>query len=188
MYSAIVLASGLSRRMGFDKLSHPWGDTTILETTLSQVCKADFDEVLVVLQPESQLLQVGHLPDKVRKVFNPAYLEGMASTIRKGVASLDSSSQWVTICLGDMPLIQASTYQLIIDFAASERGKSILIPTCQSQWGNPISFYHSKYELLLQLQGDKGAKQILHSMLHDIAYISTDDKGILLDMDTPSDI
>ena len=50
LVTAIVLAAGLSRRMGNEnKLLLPFGNSTILGTTLTQILNAQLGETLLVL-------------------------------------------------------------------------------------------------------------------------------------------
>ena len=61
----IVLAAGLSRRMGAEnKLLLPFRGETILETTISNILEADIGEVIVV---------VGHEAEQVKKILNKRF-------------------------------------------------------------------------------------------------------------------
>ena len=48
MISAIVLAAGLSSRMGQQKLLMPWGQTTVIEQVVNTLVEAGIDDFYVV--------------------------------------------------------------------------------------------------------------------------------------------
>ena len=60
MLTAIVLAAGMSRRMGGEnKLLLPFDSKTMLETTLDHILAANVEEVIVV---------IGHDAEKIRQL------------------------------------------------------------------------------------------------------------------------
>lgn len=89
MITAIVLAAGLSRRMGRFKLTLPWGEATVIGQVLATLEAAGVSEVVTV---------TGHRADEVRAVlfsninrivFNPHYAAGeMLSSIQVGLGTL----------------------------------------------------------------------------------------------------
>ena len=48
MISAVVLAAGLSTRMGRPKLILPWGSTTVIGQVLATLAQGKVDEIIVV--------------------------------------------------------------------------------------------------------------------------------------------
>ena len=48
MISGIVLAAGMSSRMGRPKLILPWGDTTVIARVVDALQQGGVDEILVV--------------------------------------------------------------------------------------------------------------------------------------------
>ena len=144
MVIAIVLAAGLSRRMGeVNKLLLPFGEKTILETTLDNILSSNIEVVLIVIGHEApQVKKV--LDDYLRRdsesrrkffiVENPDYEKGMTTSIQAGVKasqnisptlhnsqpSTTHNSQLIThnpinymICLSDMPLISTDEYSFL---------------------------------------------------------------------------
>jgi len=45
---AVVLAAGLSQRMGRPKMILPWGDTTVIRQVVSVLLTAKVDDIVVV--------------------------------------------------------------------------------------------------------------------------------------------
>jgi molybdenum cofactor cytidylyltransferase len=102
MMTAIVLAAGLSRRMGeVNKLLLPFGKKTVLETTLDNILSSNIDVVLIVIGHEApQVKKV--LDDYLRRntgfrrkffiVENPDFEQGMTTSIQAGV----KASQYIS--------------------------------------------------------------------------------------------
>ena len=141
MVTAIVLAAGLSRRMGeVNKLLLPFGKKTILETTLDNILSSDIEVVLIVIGHEAQQVKKV-LDDYLRRntgfrrkffvVENPNFEKGMTTSIQAGVRasqnisptlphsqpSTTHNSQLSTlnymVCLSDMPLISANEFSFL---------------------------------------------------------------------------
>lgn len=109
---------------------------------------------------------------------------GMAASLVHGLrASLPAAQAWI-VALGDMPHVRASTIAALR--GALEQGADIAVPVHQGRRGNPVAFSAHHLSALLALQGDQGARAIVRS--HPVCELDTDDPGVLLDIDTLSDL
>ena len=83
--SGIILAAGLSTRMGEPKQLLPFGGSTIIETVIDNLLGSKLSEVIVVVGHEAEKVQarIQHKPVKI--VFNPDYQEGMLTSAQYGV-------------------------------------------------------------------------------------------------------
>src|SRR3989442_5335357 len=120
MISAIVLAAGTSSRMGSPKPLLIVGGRTLVEHVLETVRDANVDEIVVVLGHEASRVRSHVSFDGARSVVNPAYAEGMSSSIRAGVQAADVRSDGFLIVLGDQPFVDPAT----IDALMSRRNGS----------------------------------------------------------------
>src|SRR2546423_1587659 len=85
--SAIILAAGMSRRMGTRKQLLKVGETTLLGQVLENVRRSRADDIVVVLGHAADDIRQ-HLPtDGVTVVVNPNYQEGMGSSLRTGLSA-----------------------------------------------------------------------------------------------------
>jgi len=188
--TAIVLAAGLSRRMGAEnKLFLPFGKQTLLEATLSHIEAADIGEILLVvgydMERVHQLLK--YKPYNI--IENPGYLEGMTSSIRAGVAGTRPDTTGFMICLADMPLISAAEYRLLAEtFTAvlKTNNAAIVQPRCQGRPGNPVLFSARHRNDLLALQYPEGAKPIVQAHRDHLVLVDMPSDAVLLDADTPA--
>ena len=148
MVSAIVLAAGLSKRMGNEnKLLLHYNNKTIIETTLQHLLDAGMEQIIVVTGYEAQLVTttIQHLP--VTIIHNPLYEKGMTTSIQKGVEA--ATGKGYMICLADMLSITALEYQSLT--AAFEKQwqmdeRCICIPQYKNEKGIPLKVFQKWYK------------------------------------------
>lgn len=114
------------------------------------------------------------------------WAEGMAASLRAGVAALDPQSEGVCVFLGDMPLVPAGMCAALVE-AAQQAGYAAR-PRCHGKPGHPVAFTRAAFADLLALTGDQGATALLKARPDAVAYLDTADNGVLLDIDTPGDL
>jgi molybdenum cofactor cytidylyltransferase len=169
--------------MGKTKQLLPLGDSTILAQTIDTVRSAGLDEVILVLGHNADKIQ-SQLPPALLKGFNivvnQAYLEGMATSLRAGLAAVNPRSFAALIMLGDQPFVRPETLKQI----AREDAK-IAIPVYQGQRGNPILLHRSLFAEAMNLEGDVGCRAIFSRHLEKIVNVEVEDQGVLLDIDDP---
>ena len=90
----------------------------------------------------------------------------------------------VIICLGDMPYITSSNYNVLI--AAFEEGK-IIVPTTNGKIGNPLLFASDYFTDFDILEGDKGARKLLKDYPNKIIEVDLNTEAIFQDIDTPEE-
>jgi molybdenum cofactor cytidylyltransferase len=184
--SAVVLAAGSSTRMGTVKQLLPLDSRPLLEHVLDNVRQSPVGEIILVL---------GHAVDAIRQklelrdvkvVFNGNYREGMGSSLKLGLSSVDSRSEAALIVLADQPFVRAATFDRL--FAEHARTKAqIVIPTYRGFRGNPVLLDRSVFSEVMGLTGDIGCRAIFGDHLEGIVKLPVDDPGILLDLDQKSD-
>jgi len=101
--AAVVLAAGLSRRMGQAKLLMPVGGRAIVRYVVESVLAGGVDLVWVVTGPDVEPIAAALSGLEVQIAVNPAPEEGQAGSLRAGIAALPASGAAVLIALGDQP-------------------------------------------------------------------------------------
>ncbi len=184
--TAVVLAAGMSKRMGAPKQLLRIDEKTVLEHTLANVRASAVDEIVLVL---------GHAADEVEKevptmgirvVRNEGYQQGMGTSLRAGLAEVSPEAQAALIVLADQPFVQAATLNKLIEYHGSAQPQ-IVIPTYRGFRGNPVLLDHSIFPELRELSGDVGCRAIFGSHTENIRKLAVDDAGILLDIDSRDD-
>ena len=186
MISAILLAAGKSRRIGKPKQVLPLGSSTILEQTVDNLLRSKIDDLIVVLGYAAQevMKKIANRPVKI--AINPAYEQGMSTSIVTGLRLVDNKAQAVMITLADQPFICINIIDSLIE-TFFHHNKGIVIPTYQGRRGHPVIFAVKYKEELLKLTGDIGGRQIIKRHSEDVVEMPVDSESINVDIDTLSD-
>jgi molybdenum cofactor cytidylyltransferase len=187
--SAVVLAAGLSSRMGGPhKLLLDVGGQPMLRRVVRSVLGADPAEVVIVtgFRADDVVSSLAGLP--VRFVHNPAFAEGQPGSVVAGVRALTVFCDAVMIVLGDQPLLtQAALGRLVGAFRVAPEGRSILVPTSGGQRGNPVLFAARH---IPEIQGGAmkvGGGRLIESHPDQVALIEMADDAFVQDCDTAAD-
>jgi molybdenum cofactor cytidylyltransferase len=184
--SAIVLAAGESRRMRKPKLLMPLGNGTILETAVSKYLSSRVSEVIVVLGYMADEAVKKLAGKRVRTVINPAYRQGMSTSIIAGMGIVNAGARGVMIGLADEPFIDSQTINKLLDEFGKHR-EGIVIPLYKGRRGHPVIFAIRHRDALMKLKGDNGGKKIINQDPDDIFEVQVDCTGINRDIDTMDD-
>ena len=183
---AVVLAAGMSSRMGKPKQLLKLGERTVLDQTLENLRSARLGEIILVLGFMAEEIARQVALDGVRVVVNQQYGEGMGSSLRTGLAALSSDVQAAFVVLGDQPLVRPATlHRMIARYV--ESGAQIAIPTYLGFRGNPVLLDRSVFAEVMTLTGDIGCRAIFGNHTAGIVKVQVEDFGILLDIDNADD-
>jgi molybdenum cofactor cytidylyltransferase len=189
--AAIVLAAGLSRRMGRPKLVLPWGKTSVIAQVTGVLLAAGLDPVVVVTGGAHTQIKAALQDQPTRLVYNPRYAEDqMALSLQAGLAEIQSnwpdSIQAALIALGDQPQIEAPVVQAVIaEFQAS--GAALVAPSYQMHRGHPWVVHRSLWAKIMALTPPQTLRDFLADNIRSIHYLVVDRPSILQDLDTPED-
>jgi molybdenum cofactor cytidylyltransferase len=200
--SAVVLAGGMSRRMGVPKQLLRFEGKSLLEHTLANVRASAVHEIVLVLGFAADEIEKEISPQGLKITRNESYQQGMGTSLRMGLAAVDPQSTAALIILGDQPFVRPATLDRLIEFHGSlkreigkrETGKpaaarsQIVIPTYRGFRGNPVLLDRTVFPELQGLSGDMGCRAIFGDHTGGIYRLPVDDAGILLDIDSPEDL
>lgn len=184
---AVVVAAGLSRRMGTFKPLLPLGDSTLIRSLLQRLRLAGADHIVLVVGREGERL-VQHVLDLgVDWVANPNYATtDMFCSARIGLERIQGRCNRIFFTPGDSPCFSpASGIQL--QAAMEQTGADILIPAYQGRRGHPLLLANRVLPYLLQYRGSGGLRGALQLYSGPQQVLDLEDPGILLDADTPED-
>jgi len=185
--SAVVLAAGMSKRMGSIKQLLRIGEKTLLETVLDHLRASRADDIVVVLGGSAEAIRQQVPLNDARVVFNEEYRQGMGTSLRAGVSAIDSSSDAALIVLADQPFVRPDTIDQLIDCYRARKPQAA-IPVYKGFRGNPVLLDRSLFPEIMTLSGDLGCRAILGSHIENILRVPVDDVGVLLDVDTKADM
>ena len=161
MIAGLLLAAGRSSRFGADKLCAKLDGKAVIRWSAAAL--AAVDVVYVVIPPGADLTMQALSRLDVRFVVNLARDEGMASSIRAGMAALPDDIEAVVIALADQPLASAQvTRQLGERWRVG--GVAAVAPVYRDGRGHPVLFGRECFDALRALRGDVGARAVLDSL------------------------
>ncbi len=193
--AAVLLAAGSSTRFGGNKLLQPLNGKPVyrymLELLYEKQKEHRIGRVLVVSQYDSIFADIReHFPG-VEAVQNRRPQQGIASSLRLGLARLLQQDGGLGACLfavADQPGFSAASLEKMLDYwqansygivAAGYRIKE----GSGLQMKNPVIFSSAYFEKLQSLTGDVGGRQVIRAHLQDTGICEIP-QAELQDLDT----
>lgn len=168
---ALVLAAGSSSRLGRPKQQLLFRGETLLARAVRNASHVA-DQVIVVSN-EPLVLDVS-------VVVNEHASEGIASSIRAGVAAAKGASRiLVTLC--DQPLVTDRHLRMLL-----AGGSPIVATGYRGIAGVPAVFSSRFFDELLALEGDRGARVVIEAHPDSVTVIPFEDAAV--DVDTEDDV
>jgi molybdenum cofactor cytidylyltransferase len=183
--AALLLAAGQSRRMGSNKLLAEIDGRPMVARTAQRLLSSHARPIIAVLGNQADAVDaaLGRLP--VERVRNPAFAEGLSTSLKRGIAALPSDTDGVIICLGDMPLVAGRDLDRLIAAFNPLEGRAIIVPTRRGKRGNPVLWARRFLPEMAELAGDVGAKHLIGEHAELVCEVEMDSDGVLVDVDTP---
>ena len=186
MIAAVVLAAGLSTRMGRPKQTLELDGETILERVLDVLREAGVERVVVVLGAGAAEVRKRVKLGRVSVVLNRAYREGMSSSIKAGIGEVENDADAAMVVLGDQPFVSPLTIRRLAR-AYSRSRALIVVPVYRGARGNPVILDRRLFAEIKEIRGDVGAKSVVRRHGADVLEVAVDDPGVLADIDTELD-
>tara|TARA_B100001093_G_scaffold497080_1_gene543570 strand:- start:1555 stop:3171 length:1617 start_codon:yes stop_codon:yes gene_type:complete len=187
--AGLVLAAGQSRRMGsINKLLAEISGESMIRRTVTSLVSSLATPVIAITghQSEKVLAKINDLA--VDTVYNPAYRNGLSTSLHKGLAALPSDIDGVLVCLGDMPQVSSTIINQLIEAFNPEEGNEICIPTWRGKRGNPVLLSSRFFPEVNKIDGDVGARELLARYPEFILEVEVASNSVLVDIDTPQSL
>ena len=184
----IILAAGKASRMGEPKALLSYNGHSFLLNTFNLAQSVHPKGIVTVLGHYFDQMSAHCNTHKIPFVLNEAYEIGMSSSIQCGLTYLLSyfpKVNMVLILLADQPKINTEHISALLHKVKSS--KSLMVCTAYSAtFGVPAVFKKEYFHELLELKGEKGAKNLIEKgVLNHKNTVLCEDGN--MDIDTPED-
>lgn len=188
---AIVLAAGASTRLGEPKqLIRIDGVPLIVRSATAALDSPLWPIVVVVGSSAVEVrAELARLPVLIAE--NSAWIEGMASSLRAGITTLQSFSRSLDgalIALCDQPAFTSGTIARLLESAPASLDGHIVAAHYQGRLGAPALFSRTYFTTLSNLSGEEGARSVIAAARLTNHVIPVDLPEMAVDLDTPADI
>jgi molybdenum cofactor cytidylyltransferase len=182
---AIVLAAGASTRFGSAKQLVRVSGRPLMHTAVARAADVVGSAVIVVLGAQASELAPLLTHSSATIVINRDWREGLASSIRAGVARLPSSCNAVLLMLADQAAVTAEDLKRLAS-AWRRQPEYIVAARYGTTTGVPAIFPRSTFADLNSLRGDVGARSLLQRNPDRVARVAMESAAV--DIDTPEDL
>lgn len=182
MTGAVIVAAGMSSRMGEFKPLMTIGAITMVERIVQTFQVAGVENIVIVTGYHAKELE-----NKIRKkgiiyLHNSEYeVTEMFDSAKIGFSYLKEKCDTILFTPVDIPLFTVKTVRALV-----QSGKRIAVPSCRGRNGHPLFLHASLLEQILAYEGDGGLRAAI-AEIEEIEKIEVDDEGILYDADTRQD-
>jgi molybdenum cofactor cytidylyltransferase len=181
----IVLAAGASARFGSPKQSATLGGETLLRRAIHTATEVVGPAIRVVLGANAADIVATLDLQEDQLVINPQWAEGMASSIRQGVAHLPATCAGAVCLLADQPYVTGVSLGRLIE-TWRDAPDHIVASRFGAVIGAPCLFPRWCFAELKALQGDQGARGVLERHADRVLAVDHPEAGI--DIDTPEQL
>jgi molybdenum cofactor cytidylyltransferase len=192
--AAVIIAAGLSRRMGAFKLTLPWRDSTVIANVVGTLAHAGLAEIVVVTGHRAAEVRDALAAAPARCAHNARYESGgMLSSIQTGlnaIAASDASTHapgidGALLCLGDQPQMELATVEAVLAEGKRTGWQRVVIPSYRMRAGHPILIPSSLWPQIMNTT--ETLRDVLRARKEMLSYLNVDTDSILADLDTPED-
>ena len=187
--AAIILAAGRSTRFGEDnKLLEEIDGEPMVARVAALALASRARPVIVITGFEAE--RVGAALDgfDIRLVPNPDYAQGMSTSLSAGLRALPAESDGVLILLGDMPRVEPYVLDALLAAFAANGAEFICVPVHAGRRGNPVLWGGAYFAEMMQLSGDRGAKQLMRLHPGKVVEVEVGTNSIFEDVDLAADL
>lgn len=186
---ALILAGGLSRRFHpRHKLLVELDGVPMVARVAKAVLESGLHPVWVVTGHQHEEVQRALTGLELQFVHNPAYAEGISSSLRRGLQALPAEVDAVAVCLGDMPQLEAKHLTRLAAAFDPVEGRTICVPTFEGKRGNPVLWSRRYFAEMEAVVGDVGARHLIGEHADQVFEVEMGDAAVLLDIDSPAEL
>lgn len=184
--NGLILAAGLSSRMGDFKPLLPFGTKTVIEAAIDSMLAAGISRVVVVLGfcgSKIEAVLKNQYGSEVCYAWNHRYADtDMLESIKCGLQKMPECQSFFLLP-GDMPTVKKSTFDTLLA-SRPDTQPFLLFPSLEGRQKHPPLIHASFIPAILGYNGAGGLRQLWTQYPEYIRNIPVDDPGVWIDLDT----
>lgn len=209
--AGILLAAGTSSRMGRNQSRDPQASGDVVEGLTGQPGSRGINKLLLELDGEPLLRRavrhaleaglapllvvLGHEADRARaalaglacvQVWNADYEQGIATSLRAGLAALPAPAGAAVVMLADMPFVSAAMLSALVD-RWRETSAPLVISDYEGVDAPPMLYDRALFGELQAMDDGRCGRQVVKRHRHEAESLSWP-AAALADLDTPEDL
>jgi molybdenum cofactor cytidylyltransferase len=187
--AAVVLAAGRSTRMGaVNKMLAEIGGKPLVRIAAEQALASRAKPVIVVTGHEHERVEQALSGLPLSFVHNPAYAEGLGTSLKAGIGAVPEHCDGAVVCLGDMPQVDAGLIDKLLAAFDPTRGALVVVPSIEGRRGNPVVWARRFFPELMTVTGDVGARYLIGQYAEAVVEVPLAGEAALTDVDTPESL
>lgn len=184
--AGIVLAAGMSTRMGRNKMLLEVGGQPLVRRAVATALAGGLDPVVVVLGHESDRVEGALAGLPCLPLVNAQHALGMNTSVRAGFIALPEDVGAGVVLLGDMPLVTPAMIR-----ALTSAFRQQTVPLALSVYGEvvapPILYGRALFPELRALEADACGKSVVKAHRAEAVELRWPEEA-LTDLDRPEDL
>lgn len=182
----VILAAGLSKRMGENKLLLEYNGDKLIKITVDKILKSNLYEVVLVVAEEKIYNEFKNYDKKLKVLINNENYLGISTSIKTAIKYIENINfNAVLFCVSDQPLLKLSTINNMLELS----NENIVALKYEDNIYNPVIFSKKYMEELKNIKGDVGGKTVLKKYLNtnEVVFYNIEDKKEVWDIDNKDD-
>lgn len=185
MIAGLLLAAGAAARMGLNKVLLPLEGEPLVRRMARRAIEAGLSPVVVVLGRDADRVAAALADLPCAVAVNPAYVEGMSTSIARGLDALPPHVEGAVMLLADQPLVTTEQLRRLRE-AYETRRAPLVVSDYEGVLGPPTLYRRDLFAELRAARGDGCRKRVIRAHL-DAAVRLPFPAAHLADLDTVDD-
>ncbi|HEY8948903.1 MAG TPA: molybdopterin-binding/glycosyltransferase family 2 protein [Rhizomicrobium sp.] len=184
--AAVVLAAGMSSRMGSNKLLAELNGKPLVRHAVDAALASAARPVIVVTGNDAAKARAALSGLDVVFADNPDFAKGLSASLKAGIAAVPADRDGAIVVLGDMPGVSAALIDKLIASFDPAEDRAICVATRNGKHGNPVLWARRFFPEIATIAGDVGAKSLIGLYGELVCEVEAADDAPLIDIDTPA--
>lgn len=182
----ILLAAGLSSRMGENKLLLEIDGEALVARAARRAVAAGLSPAVVVLGHQAEAVRAALAGVDCVPVVHPAYEQGIVTSLWAGIDALPAETAAAVVLLADMPFVTAGMIAALVA-RYRESTAPLVISDYEGVNAPPMLYDRSLFDELRAMDDGRCGKQVVRRH-RDEAEVLSWPAAALADLDTPQDV